>query len=119
MIARKLGPALAAGCTVVVKSAGETPFSANALAVLASRAGVPPGAFNIVSALHNTPQIGSVLCSSPTVKKISFTGSTRVGKLLMGQSADTLKKLSLELGGMRRLSCSRTRIWRLRCRARW
>ncbi|KAH6874865.1 Aldehyde/histidinol dehydrogenase [Thelonectria olida] len=99
MITRKLGPALAAGCTVVVKSAGETPFSANALAILAERAGVPPGAFNIVSALHNTPDIGTTLCSSPIVKKISFTGSTRVGKILMSQSANTLKKLSLELGG--------------------
>ncbi|KAI5464266.1 Aldehyde/histidinol dehydrogenase [Mariannaea sp. PMI_226] len=99
MITRKIGPALAAGCTVVVKSAGETPFSANALAILAERAGVPPGVFNIVSALDNTPEIGVTLCDSPTVKKISFTGSTRIGKLLMRQSSDTLKKLSLELGG--------------------
>jgi len=96
---RKLGPALAAGCTVVVKSAGETPFTANALAVLGERAGIPKGVINIVTALENTPRIGLALCESNVVRKISFTGSTRVGKLLMRQSSDTLKKMSLELGG--------------------
>ncbi|WYZ35225.1 hypothetical protein EsH8_I_001501 [Colletotrichum jinshuiense] len=99
MGARKVAAALAAGCTVVMKSDGLTPFSSNALAVLCERAGVPPGVFNVVTALENTPQLGLALCESETVKKISFTGSTRVGKLLMQQSSSTLKKLSLELGG--------------------
>lgn len=99
MITRKLGPALAAGCSVVVKTAGETPFTANALVALGEKAGVPKGVINIVSALENTPEIGQVLCASPTVRKISFTGSTRVGRILMKQSSDTIKKLSLELGG--------------------
>ena len=99
MITRKAGPALAAGCTVVVKSPGETPFTANALAELAKRAGIPAGVFNVVTTLKNTPLIGEVLTTSPKVKKISFTGSTAVGKLLMKQSSSTLKKLSMELGG--------------------
>ncbi|KAL3463539.1 aldehyde dehydrogenase domain-containing protein [Aspergillus heterothallicus] len=99
MGARKVAAALAAGCTVVLKSDGLTPFSSNALAVLAERAGVPKGVFNVVTALENTPSLGLTLCESDTVKKISFTGSTRVGKLLMHQSSSTLKKLSLELGG--------------------
>lgn len=99
MITRKLGPALAAGCTAVVKTAGETPFTANALLVLGERAGVPKGVINSIAALENTPCIGQALCASNTVRKISFTGSTRVGKILMNQSSGTLKKLSLELGG--------------------
>ncbi|KAH8427439.1 NAD-dependent succinate-semialdehyde dehydrogenase [Aspergillus melleus] len=99
MITRKLGPALAAGCTVVVKTAGETPFTANALLKLGERAGIPAGVINSVTALDNTPEIGEALCSSNVVRKISFTGSTRVGKLLMQQSSCSLKKLSLELGG--------------------
>ena len=99
MITRKLGPALAAGCTVVIKSAGETPFTANALAILGERAGIPKGVINIVTALENTPRVGAALCTSSIIRKISFTGSTRVGKLLMRQSSDTLKKMSLELGG--------------------
>jgi succinate-semialdehyde dehydrogenase/glutarate-semialdehyde dehydrogenase len=99
MVTRKVAPALAAGCTVVLKSPGETPFSSTALAVLAVRAGVPKGVFNIVSALNNTPQIGQLLCSSPIIRKISFTGSTRVGRLLMSQSSNSIKKMSLELGG--------------------
>ncbi|KAF2666555.1 succinic semialdehyde dehydrogenase [Microthyrium microscopicum] len=99
MITRKIAPAIAAGCTVVAKSPGETPLTASALAVLAERAGLPPGAINVVTSLKNTPAVGSALCESPTVRKISFTGSTNVGKLLMRQSADTLKKLSFELGG--------------------
>jgi succinate-semialdehyde dehydrogenase/glutarate-semialdehyde dehydrogenase len=99
MITRKAGPALAAGCTVVVKAPGETPFSALALAELAHRAGIPRGVVNVVTSLENTPAVGAHLCEHKTVKKISFTGSTAVGKLLMKQSASTLKKLSLELGG--------------------
>ncbi|KAK3719486.1 succinate semialdehyde dehydrogenase NADP+ linked [Vermiconidia calcicola] len=99
MITRKMGPALAAGCTVVAKSPGETPFTAAAIAELAHRAGIPPGVINIVTALENTAEVGNALTSSNAVKKVSFTGSTRVGKLLMKQSADTLKKLSFELGG--------------------
>jgi succinate-semialdehyde dehydrogenase/glutarate-semialdehyde dehydrogenase len=99
MGARKLAAALAAGCTVVIKSDGLTPFSTNALVHLAERAGIPSGVINVITALENTPQLGLALCESETVKKISFTGSTRVGKLLMKQSSDTLKKLSLELGG--------------------
>ena len=99
MITRKIGPALAAGCTVVAKSPGETPFTANALAELSKRAGIPPGVVNFVTALKNTAEVGEALTSSPTVKKVSFTGSTNVGKLLMKQSSATLKKLSFELGG--------------------
>ena len=99
MITRKIGPALAAGCTVVAKSPGETPFTSLALAELAHRAGIPKGVVNIVSALENTPAVGELLCTSPIIKKVSFTGSTNVGKLLMKQSANTLKKLSFELGG--------------------
>ncbi|RDW75889.1 ALDH-like protein [Coleophoma crateriformis] len=99
MITRKIGPALAAGCTVVAKSPGETPFTALALAELAHRAGVPKGVINIISALKNTAEVGEVLTTSPVVKKVSFTGSTPVGKILMKQSSSTLKKLSFELGG--------------------
>ncbi len=99
MITRKIGPAIAAGCTVVAKSPGETPFTSLALAELAHRAGIPKGVINVISALGNTAEVGSALTSSPTVRKVSFTGSTGVGQLLMKQSADTLKKLSFELGG--------------------
>ncbi|ANB75049.1 NAD-dependent succinate-semialdehyde dehydrogenase [Paraburkholderia phytofirmans OLGA172] len=97
MITRKAGPALAAGCTMVLKPSEETPLSALALAALAEKAGIPPGVFNIVSG--DAVAIGGVLTESEVVRKLSFTGSTRVGKLLAKQSADTLKKLSLELGG--------------------
>lgn len=99
MITRKIGPALAAGCTVVAKTPGETPLTAAALAELADRAGIPKGVVNFVSALENTAEVGAALTSSHTVRKVSFTGSTRVGKLLMEQCAPTLKKLSFELGG--------------------
>src|SRR5277367_5184254 len=99
MITRKIGPALAAGCTVVAKSPGETPFTANAIAELSKRAGIPPGVVNFVTALKNTAEVGETLTTSPIVKKVSFTGSTNVGKLLMKQSSSTLKKLSFELGG--------------------
>lgn len=97
MIARKAGAALAAGCTIVVKPAPETPFSALALAELADRAGIPPGVFNVITG--DAIAIGQVLTSSTTVRKISFTGSTEVGRILLRQSADTVKKVSLELGG--------------------
>ena len=99
MPTRKIGPAIAAGCTIVMKSPGETPLTAAALAELGTQAGIPPGVFNIVSALENTVHVGAALTSSPIVRKVSFTGSTRVGKLLMKQCADTLKKTSFELGG--------------------
>ncbi len=97
MLARKVGPALAAGCTMVVKPSELTPFSALAMAVLAERVGIPPGVFNVVTG-HPGP-IGDAIIESPVVRKLSFTGSTRVGKLLMERSAATLKRLSLELGG--------------------
>lgn len=99
MITRKIGPALAAGCTVVAKSPGETPFTSLALAELAHRAGIPKGVVNVISAMKNTAEVGEALTSSPVVKKVSFTGSTPVGMLLMKQSSSTLKKLSFELGG--------------------
>lgn len=97
MITRKAGAALAAGCTMVIKPAAETPYSALALADLAERAGIPAGVINIVTG--DAIAIGGVLTSSPIVRKLSFTGSTPVGIKLMEQSAPTLKKLSLELGG--------------------
>jgi succinate-semialdehyde dehydrogenase/glutarate-semialdehyde dehydrogenase len=98
MITRKVSPALAAGCTVVIKPAEDTPLSALALAELAARAGIPEGVFNVVTASHGA-EVGGELTRNPTVRKISFTGSTAVGKLLMAQSAQTVKKISLELGG--------------------
>lgn len=98
MITRKVAPALAAGCTVVLKPSEETPFSALALAYLAQEAGFPPGVFNVVTT-KRPAEVGEVLTASPLVRKLSFTGSTAVGKLLIKQCADTVKKLSLELGG--------------------
>ena len=98
MIVRKCAPALAVGCTVVIKPAKATPLSALALAVLAERAGIPKGVLNIVTALDSA-EVGGELTSSSVVRKLSFTGSTEVGKLLMRQCADTVKKVSLELGG--------------------
>lgn len=97
MITRKCAPALAAGCTVVIKPSELTPFSAFALAYLAEEAGVPPGVINVITG--NAVAIGLELTTSPLVRKISFTGSTRVGKLLAEQSGSTVKKVSLELGG--------------------
>ncbi len=97
MITRKVAPALAAGCTIVLKPAEQTPLSALALAELAQRAGVPAVVFNVVTG--DAPTIGAVLTQSPTVRKLSFTGSTEIGQLLMRQCAGTLKRLSLELGG--------------------
>lgn len=99
MVTRKIGPALAAGCTVVAKSPGETPLTSLALAELAHRAGIPAGVVNFISASSNTMEVGKTLTLSPTIRKISFTGSTAVGALLMNQSAATLKKVSFELGG--------------------
>ncbi len=97
MITRKAGPALAAGCTVVLKPAGKTPYSALAMAELGERAGIPKGVFNVITG--NSRAIGGELCANPAVRKLSFTGSTETGRTLMKQSADTIKKLSLELGG--------------------
>jgi succinate-semialdehyde dehydrogenase/glutarate-semialdehyde dehydrogenase len=97
MITRKLGPALAAGCTFVCKPAPQTPFSALALAELAQRAGIPDGVFNVVTG--DAEQIGGELTRNPLVRKLSFTGSTAVGKKLIAQCADTVKKVSMELGG--------------------
>ncbi|QWE25634.1 NAD-dependent succinate-semialdehyde dehydrogenase [Polynucleobacter sp. AP-Elch-400A-B2] len=100
MITRKVSPALAAGCSIVIKPAEQTPLSALALAELASRAGVPDGVINILTAdAHNSIAIGKALCDSQVVKHLSFTGSTEVGKLLMMQCAPTVKKIALELGG--------------------
>ena len=101
MITRKAGPALAAGCTMVLKPAEQTPLSALALAELGERAGLPSGVLNIVTANRDRSiAAGKTLCTSPIVRKISFTGSTPVGRILMSQSASTIKKLSLELGGL-------------------
>jgi len=97
MITRKVAPGLAVGCTFVLKPAGQTPFSALALAELAERAGIPKGVLNIVTGDART--IGAELCANPVVRKLTFTGSTEVGRILMRQCADTIKKLSLELGG--------------------
>src|SRR5262249_727723 len=97
MITRKAGPAIAAGCTVVLKPASQTPFSALALAELAERAGVPRGVFNVITGAAT--EIGGELTGHPTVRKLSFPGSAETGKTLMAQCASTVKKLSLELGG--------------------
>ena len=97
MITRKAGPALAAGCTMISKPAESTPLSAFALAVLAERAGIPAGVFNVLTGEPRA--IGGELTSNPDVRKITFTGSTEVGRILMRQSAETIKKVSLELGG--------------------
>jgi succinate-semialdehyde dehydrogenase/glutarate-semialdehyde dehydrogenase len=97
MITRKVSPALAAGCTVVIKPAEATPYSAFALAELAHRAGFPPGVLNVITG--DAPSIGGEMCANATVRKLSFTGSTEVGRLLMKQVAPTIKKISLELGG--------------------
>jgi len=97
MIARKCGPALAAGCPVVVKPASQTPYSALALAALAEQAGLPRGVFNVVTGAAGA--IGGEMTSNPIVRKLTFTGSTEIGKVLMRQCADTVKKVSMELGG--------------------
>lgn len=97
MITRKAGPALAAGCTMVVKPAKQTPLTALALAVLAEEAGVPAGVFHVITG--DASEIGAALCESETLRKLSFTGSTEIGRTLMAQCAPTIKKMSLELGG--------------------
>ena len=100
MITRKVAPALAAGCPVVIKPAGSTPFSATALIELANRAGVPKGVINLISVSEkNVAEVGDELCTNKTVRKISFTGSTNVGRALIAKSASTIKKVSMELGG--------------------
>jgi succinate-semialdehyde dehydrogenase/glutarate-semialdehyde dehydrogenase len=100
MITRKVAPAIAAGCTIVIKPAEQTPLSALAVAELAHRAGLPPGVINIITAdAERSIEVGKLLCASPTVRHLSFTGSTPVGRILMQQSAPTVKKLALELGG--------------------
>ncbi|WP_233839191.1 NAD-dependent succinate-semialdehyde dehydrogenase [Paraburkholderia sp. ZP32-5] len=97
MITRKVAPALAAGCTMVLKPASQTPLTALALAALAEEAGIPSGVFSVVTG--SAREIGAEMCENPTVRKLSFTGSTEIGKLLMAQCAPTVKKLSMELGG--------------------
>lgn len=100
MITRKVAPAIAAGCTIVIKPAEQTPLSALAMAELAHRAGMPAGVMNVITAdAERSIEVGKVLCDSPVVRHLSFTGSTPVGRILMQQSAPTLKKLGLELGG--------------------
>lgn len=98
MVTRKVGPALAAGCPIILKPAHDTPLSALALAELASRAGVPDGIFSVITA-HGGSVVGGEMTSNPIVRKLTFTGSTAIGKVLMRQCADTVKKMSLELGG--------------------
>ncbi|MFC3395489.1 NAD-dependent succinate-semialdehyde dehydrogenase [Brenneria rubrifaciens] len=97
MITRKVAPALAAGCTMIVKPAEQTPFTALALGELAQQAGIPRGVLQVITG--DAKSVGKVLCDSPVVRKLTFTGSTEVGRILMAQSAPTVKKLSLELGG--------------------
>ncbi|KIW84809.1 hypothetical protein AYO21_09072 [Fonsecaea monophora] len=99
MITRKASAAIAAGCTTIWKPAGETPLSAGAMAVLAMEAGIPAGVIQIITSLTTVAEVGKEICTNKLVKKVSFTGSTRVGRLLMEQCAPTVKKLSLELGG--------------------
>ena len=98
MITRKVAPGIAAGCACVLKPAEQTPLSALALAELATRAGIPAGVMNIVTGM-DAPAVGQALCSDSRIRKMTFTGSTEVGRILMRQSADTVKKMSLELGG--------------------
>ncbi|KAG9943302.1 succinic semialdehyde dehydrogenase, partial [Aureobasidium melanogenum] len=100
MITRKVGPAIAAGCTSVIKAPAETPFTALALAELAERVGIPRGVINVITANENTAEIGNILTTHKHIRKISFTGSTRVGMLLATKASATLKRLSLELGGL-------------------
>jgi succinate-semialdehyde dehydrogenase/glutarate-semialdehyde dehydrogenase len=97
MITRKAGPALAAGCTMVLKPATQTPYSALALAELGARAGLPAGVFNVITG--SAGAIGGEMTSNPIVRKLTFTGSTEIGKKLMAQCSNTMKEVSLELGG--------------------
>ncbi|MDX1370025.1 aldehyde dehydrogenase family protein, partial [Pseudomonas sp.] len=97
MITRKAGPALAAGCTMVLKPASQTPYSALALAALAEKAGIPPGVFSVVTG--SAGEVGAELTGNPIVRKLTFTGSTEIGRQLMAECAQDIKKVSLELGG--------------------
>ena len=117
MIARKVAPALAAGCAFVARPSELTPLSALAMAVLAERAGVPKGVLSVVTTAEPAA-IGQEFCANPKVKKLSFTGSTRVGALLMRQAADGIKKLAWSLAATRRSSSSTTPISMRRSRAR-
>jgi succinate-semialdehyde dehydrogenase/glutarate-semialdehyde dehydrogenase len=101
MITRKLGAALAAGCTTVIKPASETPFSALALAELGARAGLPKGVINVVTTEKNVQEVGKEMCSNKAVKKVTFTGSTPIGKLLYGIAAGTMKKCEFPLPSAR------------------
>ena len=103
MITRKCSPALAVGCPVVIKPASQTPLSAFALGVLAEEAGFPKGVINVITGSAN--EIGKELTTNPIVRKISFTGSTEVGKILLAQCATTVKKVSMELGGHAPFHC--------------
>lgn len=117
MITRKAGPALAAGCTMVLKPASQTPFSALALAELAQRAGIPAGVFNVVTG--SAGDIGGELTSNPLVRKLSFTGSTEIGRQLMEQCAKDIKKCRWNWAAMRRLSSLTMPIWIKPSKARW
>lgn len=117
MITRKAGPALAAGCTMVLKPASQTPFSALALAELAQRAGLPAGVFNVVTG--SAGDIGGELTSNPLVRKLSFTGSTEIGRQLMEQCAKDIKKYRWSWAAMRRLSSLTMPIWIKPSKARW
>lgn len=117
MITRKAGPALAAGCTMVLKPASQTPFSALALAELAWRAGIPAGVFNVVTG--SAGDIGGELTSNPLVRKLSFTGSTEIGRQLMEQCAKDIKKCRWSWAAMRRLSSLTMPIWIKPSKARW
>lgn len=100
MLARKAAAALAAGCTIVVKPSEDTPYSALALAQMAEMAGLPAGCINILTTSRkNTPVIGKAICEHPNIKKVSFTGSTAVGKIILANCASSVKKVQLELGG--------------------
>ena len=100
MIARKAAAALAAGCTVVIKPSEDTPYSALALCQIAEKAGLPAGCLNVVTTSRsNTPAIGKALCEHPDIRKISFTGSTQVGKIILANSASSVKRTQMELGG--------------------
>lgn len=116
MLTRKLGPALAAGCTGLIKPASNTPLSAFALLQLAQDAGVPDGVINGVAG--DTGAISEVIMTSDAVRKVSFTGSTEIGKTLVRNSADTMKKVSMELGGNAPISCLTMPTLRRPCRAR-
>lgn len=106
MITRKAGPALAAGCTMVLKPASQTPYSALALAELAERAGIPKGVFSVVTG--SAGEVGGELTSNPIVRKLTFTGSTEIGRQLMAECAQDIKKVSLGWAATRRSSCSTT-----------